>query len=406
MRLASFIAGNMEPILADWTEFARTLGSAARPMDTVQLRDHAAVMLADIAHDLETPQSVHDEKAKSRGQTDTPDAGADSAAQAHGAGRAGDGFTVDEMVAEYRALRASVLRRWAVACPTSSPADFEDVMRFNEAIDQSLAEALRRFSQDLDASREMFVSVLGHDLRTPLSAVLMAGHFMRDSGDLTEPYQALSERVVNSATRMAQMVDDLLDFTRSRLGNGIPVERHDTDLEIVVREAVDEVKAAYPESVFDLEISGNVHGAYDAARISQVLANLLGNAVQYGTPTSPIHVTATGEQDEIALRVQNRGPVIPSSKISGLFSPFKRLRAGASASETAHNLGLGLYVAERVVAAHGGAISVTSSEEDGTAFTVRLPRDAGQPTSRRLGDVRLQSRGADRRVDERRGASS
>ena len=99
MRLASFITGNMEPILADWTEFAKTLGSAARPMDTVQLRDHAALMLADIAHDLETPQSVQDEKAKSRGQTDAPDAGADSAAQAHGAGRAGDGFTVDEMVA-------------------------------------------------------------------------------------------------------------------------------------------------------------------------------------------------------------------------------------------------------------------------------------------------------------------
>lgn len=374
MRLAEFIISNMEPILSDWSEFADTLGPAAAEMDSVQLRDHAALMLTDIALDLETPQSVREEKAKSKGQTDTPDAGADSAAQAHGAGRAGDGFTVDEMVAEYRALRASVLRRWAVACPANSPADFEDVMRFNEAIDQSLAEALRRFTHDLDRAREMFVAVLGHDLRTPLSAVLMAGHYMRDSGDLSEPHQTLSERVVSSATRMTQMVDDLLDFTRGRLGNGIPVERHDADLGVVARAAVDEMITAHPGREFTLQITGNVRGMFDAARISQVLSNLLGNAVQYGAATSPIHVQAMGDGDAVVLRVQNGGSVIPANKIPGLFSPFKRLRGSVATGQDVHNLGLGLYVAERVVTAHSGTIAVTSTEADGTSFQVRLPR--------------------------------
>jgi signal transduction histidine kinase len=374
MRLAAFIRANMELILADWSEFAKTLGPAALEMDAVRLRDHAALMLADIAQDLETPQSDRDEEAKSRGEADTPDAGTDSAAQAHGAGRADDGFSVDEMVAEYRAFRASVLRLWSHACPISRPGDFEDVMRFNEAIDQSLAEALRRFTQDLDRSREMFVAVLGHDLRTPLSAVLMAGHVLRDSGDLAEPHQMLSARVVSSATRMTQMVDDLLDFTRSRLGNGIPVLRGDADLGKVARDAVSEITAANPDRLFDVRMSGNVQGAFDAARLSQVLVNLLSNAVQYGIPTLPVTVSVRGEGDEVILRVQNFGPVIPSAKIAGLFSPYKRLRPGEIAEQNTHNLGLGLYVAERVVSAHHGRIAVKSSATDGTEFTVRLPR--------------------------------
>lgn len=402
MRLAQFITGNLEPILADWSEFAKTLGPAAQEMDAAQLRDHAALMLADIARDLDTPQSVRAEKAKSKGQTDTPDAGADSAAQSHGAGRAGDGFTVDEMVAEYRALRASVLRQWAVACPTNSPADFQDVMRFNEAIDQSLAEALRRFTKDLDKAREMFVAVLGHDLRTPLSAVLMAGHYMRDSGDLLEPHQTLSERVVNSATRMTQMVDDLLDFTRGRLGNGIPVQPHDTDLGTVAREAVNEMTTAHPNREFVLETTGNLKGTYDAARISQVLANLLGNAVQYGSPTVPVRVSAIGEEDAVVLRVLNGGSIIPADKIPGLFSPFKRLHAGELAGPDMHNLGLGLYVAERVVSAHGGSIAVTSTEADGTSFQVRLPRSVVRQNANASPGRIPETRGADRRVTERR----
>lgn len=376
MRLAEFIKKNLELILADWSEFAKTLSPAARALNEVELRDHAALMLADIVHDLENTPGGENAEEKSKGHADATDAGADTAAQAHGAGRAEDGFTVDEMVAEYRALRSSVLRHWAEACPTYSSSDFKDVMRFNESIDQSLAEALRRFTRDLDASKEMFVAVLGHDLRTPLSAVLMAGHYLRDSGELAESHQLLSARIVASATRMTNMVDDLLDFTRGRLGNGIPVQRLDADLGAIATDAVAEMKTAHPNSVFDLTITGDVHGAYDAARISQVLTNLLGNAVQYGTPTLPIQVNVTGGSADVILRIRNSGPSISSESISGLFSPFKRLRAGSVAHQSAHNLGLGLYVADRVVAAHGGNITVTSSDENGTEFVVRLPRSA------------------------------
>lgn len=402
MRLAQFITGNMEPILADWSEFAKTLGPAALKMDATQLRDHAALMLSDIAKDLDTPQSVKEAQAKSKGHTDAPDVGADSAAQAHGAGRAGDGFTVDEMVAEYRALRASVLRLWSLACPENAPADLQDVMRFNEAIDQSLAEALRRFTQDLDRAREMFVAVLGHDLRTPLSAVLMAGHYMRDSGDLPEPHQALSDRVVNSATRMSQMVDDLLDFTRSRLGNGIPVERKPADLGNVARDAVGELTTAHPGREFLLDVAGDVTGSCDAARISQVLVNLLSNAVQYGAAKAPVRISVIGEGDAVVLRVQNGGSIIPAHKMPGLFSPFKRLRIPESAEKDLHNLGLGLYVAERVVTAHGGTISVTSTPADGTSFQVSLPRRATRPNISAAPEKVGDDRPAERRITERR----
>ena len=376
MRLAEFITDNTELILADWSEFARTLSPAARALDEVQLRDHAGLILAGIVRDLNRPSDplkANEKPAIRAGATDTR---ADSAAQAHGAGRAEDGFTLDEMVAEYRALRSSVLRHWAEASRTNLPSDFHDIMVFNESIDQSLSEALQRFTGDLDASKEMFVAVLGHDLRTPLSAVLMAGHYLRDNGELSEPLQQMSARIVSSATRMTEMVNDLLDFTRGRLGNGIPVQRIPADLGEIVREAVAEIQTAHPASTFAVTVTGDVRGDFDKARLCQVLANLFANAVQYGTPSLPIHVDVAQESDTVVLRIRNSGPSIPSEKMAGLFSPFKRLRAGDGEEESAHNMGLGLYVVERVITAHGGSIAVKSSDESGTEFVVCLPRSA------------------------------
>ena len=170
------------------------------------------------------------------------------------------------------------------------------------------------------------------------------------------------------------MVGDLLDFTRSRLGSGIPIVRARMDMAKVARDAVDEMAAAHPESVVAFRAFGDLWGEWDAARISQLLANLLGNAVQHGAAKSTISVTANGETKEVVLRVHNRGPVIPKSDLHGLFSPLKRLKSGDAPPRDSNSLGLGLYIVERIVTAHGGTVDVSSSEDAGTTFTVHLPR--------------------------------
>jgi signal transduction histidine kinase len=374
VRLADFIETNAEAILAEWVAFAATSGTAGKAMDLPALRDHAGEMLKTIVTDLRTPQTKAEQTEKSKGNSDTGPETADTPAEVHGAGRAASGFSLAEMVSEYRALRASVIRLWTKQCGTLTGADLEDLMRFNEAIDQSTAESITRFTQDLDQSKEMFIAVLGHDLRAPLGAVSMASQFMLDTGELKEPHLTLTTRILRSARRMNRMVGDLLDFTRSRLGSGVPIARRKMDVAVVARHAVEEMSDAEPASVIKLDTSGDLLGKWDSERISQLLSNMLANAVQHGTAEAPISVTVAGDTEGVVLRVHNRGPAIPASDLPGLFNPLKRLAPGEAATSNSHNLGLGLYIAERIVTAHGGTIDVESSAAAGTSFTVRLPR--------------------------------
>lgn len=374
MRLADYIAANTEPILAEWVTFAKASGPAGKTLDLAVLRDHAVAMLADIVADLRTPQTADQQAEKSKGNEQPDPAGGQTAAEVHGAGRAESGFTVGEMVSEYRALRASVIRLWTKDSGSLKGDDIEDLMRFNEAIDQSLAEAVTRYTQDIDRSREIFVAILGHDLRTPLGAVLTASQFMVDSGELREPNLTLATRITLSARRMNQMVGDLLDFTRGRLGSGIPVTKADMDLAGVARQAVDEIKGANPKRNIQFTATGNLQGQWDAGRIGQVVTNLVSNAVEHGDVNAPVSLTVQGEAADVVMRIHNDGTPIQNSALPTLFSPFKRLSAGATVTGPSTNLGLGLYIAERIVTAHGGSIDVRSSAEAGTLVTVRVPR--------------------------------
>jgi signal transduction histidine kinase len=374
MRLADFIRTNTEPILAEWVEFAATCSPAGTTMDVVALRDHAVAMLGHIVTDLETPQTKAEQTEKSKGKADGASDDGDTAAETHGADRAESGFTVGEMVSEYRALRASVIRLWTKSCGKLEADDLEDLMRFNEAIDQALAESITRHTGDIARSKEMFLAILGHDLRTPIGAVITSSQFMLDTGELVEPHLTLTTRIARSARRMNQMVGDLLDFTRSQFGSGVPIVRAEMDMAKEVQHAIDEVTAAHPDALLKLETSGDLRGNWDSARISQVLANLLGNAVQHGSAKTTIRITARGEAADVVLAVHNDGPAIPKSDLPDLFSPFKRLRSGEAPARATSNLGLGLYIVERIVTAHDGTIDVKSSATTGTTFTVRLPR--------------------------------
>ena len=367
MTLSAFIKENREPILKEWAAFASTCVPASDVMDVPELRDHADEMLTAIAKDLETYQTPGEQEQKSMGRAEGATRG--TAAHEHGADRAESGFTMEQMVSEYRALRASVIRLWTRDSGELGASDIEDLIRFNEAIDQALAESVVRYARNLDLSREMFLGILGHDLRTPLGAVITASTFMMELDELEEPHRSLMARIASSSRRMDRMVGDLLDLTRSRLGGGIPIERVDMDMRDAVREAVSEVGALHTTAEFDVRFDGDLHGCWDPERIAQVLANLIGNAVEHGAGTSPVTVAVGGDDETVRVAIHNEGTPIPESLVRRIFDPMKTRQGGSS-----QHLGLGLYIADQIVAAHGGRIEVESSASAGTTFTVHLPR--------------------------------
>jgi signal transduction histidine kinase len=376
MRLADFIVANREPILAEWVAFARTCSPASTAMDVEALRDHASEMLTVIAADLDTPQNRTEQSEKSMGRGVSDDAATDTAAEEHGAGRAESGFTVEQMVAEYRALRASVIRLWTAELGELGPSNIEDLTRFNEAIDQSLAESVSRYNQDLDQAKDVFLAILGHDLRTPLGAIYTSATFLLETQELREPALTLTARMARSAARSVEMVGDLLDFTRSRLGGGIPIERAEASIGKVVHDVVDEIAAANPERRFDVETRGEERGQWDCERITQALSNLIGNAVQHGAEHDVVSVGVNADPENVTISIHNSGRPIPRDRLNAIFNP---LRSGSKVLEPAAHgpqgsLGLGLYIAEQIVRAHGGSIRVASSEAEGTTFTVCLPR--------------------------------
>lgn len=373
--LADFILANREPILVDWEAFART---CAPTMSISGLRDHANEMLTVIAADLKTSQTKAEKSEKSKGNAPADESGEKTAAEKHGGERADSGFTVEQMVSEYRALRASVIRLWTASKGKIEPADLHDLTRFNEAIDQALSESVTRFTQDTTASKDMFLAILGHDLRNPLSAVITSAEFMLDTSELKEPELTLVTRIVSSSRRMNRLVGDLLDFTRTRLGAGIPIVRTEISLKKVIHDVVDEIAAAHPSRSIDVTGDDPKTGCWDCARISQVLANLIGNALEYGSDRSPISIDLKGDEKEARIAIHNHGAAIAPAELKGIFNPMKRTEtAGNSPSRgPSGNLGLGLYIAERIVNAHKGRIDLESSDAAGTTFTVHLPRSA------------------------------
>ena len=376
MRLHEFLLTNREQILMEWETFARSCAPASATMNAKALRDHASEMLTTIAADLTTWQNESERSAKSKGDAPATGSPATTAAEHHGAGRADSGFTVAQMVAEYRALRASVLRLWTRQQGELKSADIADLTRFNEAIDQSLAESAAEFNESVDNAKEMFLAILGHDLRTPLGAIYSSARFMLDTGELEEPHRTLTLRIANSAKRTTRMVGDLLDFTRSRLGGGIPIVRAELNLGKLLHDVIGEITAAHPERSIRLDAREEQLGEWDAERISQALSNLIGNAVEHGSPGTTVTVELRGDEENVAITIHNRGPAIPADRLDGIFNPMKvrTTPQKPGAGGPTGNLGLGLYIAERIVYAHQGRIEVESQEARGTTFTLHLPR--------------------------------
>jgi signal transduction histidine kinase len=367
LQLSGFISRHMDEIVAEWEAFARTLLPAAATMTSLALRDHARPILHAIARDIQA------EEAGVR-LLDPPGEG--TAATTHGVLRHLSGFNLLQVGSEYRALRASVIKLWRAHLPKEHQEALEDLTRFNESVDQALAESIASYAGELARSRDTFLAILGHDLRSPLTAVSMSGHYLSTAAMLggERELQAVA-RIQRSAAKMDTMIGDLLEFTRTRLGGGIPIVRQACDVGRICEAALEEMRSGHPGRDFRLATSGDLGGFFDGARLEQVLANLLNNAVQHGAEASPVILEAHGAPDAIHVQVKNHGRAIPADVLQVIFNPLVQVPTARN-QRRSRSLGLGLFIARNIVVGHGGTLVVESSDAAGTVFTARLPRGA------------------------------
>lgn len=373
MNISTFITHNMEQILAEWEAFAMTFGATTDKMSSHELRDHAKQILQFVAIDIETLETAEQTEAKSHGHGPNPNTG-ESASSTHGRLRYASGFTLVQLIAEYRALRASVLNLWQQSCKPAPTDSMQDVVRFNEAVDQSLAEAVAAYSDKVSETRDIFLAILGHDLRSPLAATATAGIYLSRQGAFEDRVRQIGVRIRRSAATMNGMVNDLLGLARTQLGDGIPIERRECDLLDMCHWAIEDAGAAHPRAEFRLNASGELIGMFDQPRLQQLLTNLANNAAQYGTPGKPIDVDIVGEKDAVVLKVHNEGVPIPKGALPTLFNTLVQLPEQDGNARPRNSLGLGLFIAKQIALAHGGDINVASDDVDGTVFTVGIPR--------------------------------
>ncbi|MGA9657767.1 MAG: HAMP domain-containing sensor histidine kinase [Asticcacaulis sp.] len=343
-------------------------------MSRLHLRDHIDEILASVSEDLKTKQTKAESIRKSHGESDSCPEHMDTAAELHGDQRYDDGFDVVQMVSEYRALRSSIIKLWTESKTTLDNTDVKDLTRFNEAIDQALAESVVKFNDKVDYSRNLLLGVLAHDLRSPLSTISMAGALLGRLGPLNEKQAAVTETFMASGDRMTHILSDLLDLARASHGTGLPIAARPMNIRSLAEHMVAETKTGNPDCHIILEIDGDTSGVWDSTRLGQLLSNLLGNAIQYGYKTSPVRLTIKGTKDLVSLIVHNEGPPIPPTQINSLFNSFTRGPVADVAENVRSNLGLGLFITNEIVKSHAGKIDVRSTEADGTSFVITLPK--------------------------------
>ena len=242
------------------------------------------------------------------------------------------------------------------------------------AIFADIGDRMRREQEARETARfrEHFIGIVGHDLRNPLTAIVTSAQLLLRYGQLQEKQSKVVGRISSSADRMARMIDDLLDFARSRLGGGFPIHPRRIDLRELCEHVVEELEFAFPARTVRIEAEGDLWGSWDPDRIAQVISNLVGNALQHSPDDAEVRVSMRTLDDTVFVTTHNGGAPIPPEVLPHIFEPGRRGDARAA------GLGLGLFIVQQIVLAHEGSIEARSSAEEGTTFTVTLPRKARQ----------------------------
>jgi len=375
MTLSEFIECHIHSIVEEWEQFARTQLPAAQGLSGEALRDHAALMLHTFAADMNGHQNKRDTAEKSRG--DAPDNSPDLslAARVHAMQRFSQGFTLSQMVSEYRALRAAVIHRWTVQLGVADSTHLSELVRFGESLDQAMTESVSVYMEQVEQSRNLLLGILGHDLRNPLGAVIMSAEYLLRGNNLNGVQTKAVSRIANSGAIMKKMVDDLLDFTQTMLKHALPIKRDAADLGDICIDVINELKAFHPGRNVHFDSQGNLAGHWDAIRLRQMVSNLTANAIQHSAATDVVRLFVTGQERTVQLEVHNDGDVISEEVRRTLFKP---LMAQPSHREDRHTgssgMALGLYIAHEIAVAHDGTIVVDSTASEGTTVTVCLPR--------------------------------
>ena len=400
-RLADFILGSIEPILGEWDSFARSIWPRLEleqaPVDPLELRDHAESILRSAAEDMQSAQSCVQQSGKSKGQGTggrSSDA-LDQASHVHAVDRVQSGFGLALVVAEYRALRASVIQLWRKSDPSPDLRDLEDLVRFNETIDQSLAEAVDSYlrlvgderekllaheraarieADSANRAKDLFLATLSHELRTPINAIAGWTHILRrpDRKDATlAEGLAVIDRSVKAQVRL---IDDLLDVSRIVSGT-LRLDTRPCDLADVVSAGVDAVRTAADARNITLDVQlgpPNCIAIGDASRLQQVVWNLLSNAVKFTSTGGRIVVKLAREQSSFSIQVSDSGTGISAEILPHVFDRFRQ--ADSSARRESGGLGLGLSIVKHIVEQHEGTVEAFSAGKGfGSTFTVRLP---------------------------------
>lgn len=389
MNIGEFIEQQVEPIVDEWVKFADTRLRPSHDFSRSELADHAKVLLMAIAADMKQVQGAQAKHDKSQGNQPGNAPNLTREAEAHAIQRFDQGFSMDDLLSEFRALRASVIRRWTRQIQKPRVEDLEELTRFGEAMDQALSASVSLYSKKVDDSRNLLLGVLGHDLRTPLGVVHMSSHYLLRADTLTPAQTKAVVRIQTAAERMRGMVMDILDFTQTAFGVALPIVPAPADFATITRDIVSEVAALHPESRIELACEGELTGRWDAARVGQMLANLVANAVQHGASGEPIIVCVEGDAEAVRVQVSNAGPPIPAEARENLFSPLRQKPSAEPERQSGSSgLGLGLYITREIAEAHGGSVEVVSGNE-GTTFSVRLPRTPPLAADRRARNPQL-----------------
>ena len=395
MRLADFILANVEPILVEWEMFARSIWPRAAAADPAEVRNDAEDILRATALDMQSDQTSAQQAEKSKGRAGDEGAGIARASSSHGASRVASGFEVSAVIAEYRALRASVLRLWRESHAAPDVRDLDDLTRFNESIDQSLTHAVRSYAEQVERDRhallaneqasrreaeaanrakDVFLATLSHEMRTPLNAIVGWLTILRHENIEKKHFQEGLEVIERNTMAQAQLIDDVLDVSRIVSGK-LRVNIGPCELTDVINAGVNVVRPAAEARgiALNVQVDPSASSAScDAVRMQQVVWNLVSNAVKFTPKGGRVDVTLSREQSSIQIEVSDNGQGISAELLPRVFDRFRQ--ADSSTRRRFGGLGLGLSIVKFIVEAHGGTVEANSAGEGkGSTFTVRLP---------------------------------
>ena len=363
MSLRRFLHESLDDILAEWEK------EGGLP---------ATGLTARRLHFGQVLRAVADEMNRMSASAATASAAAAATLAEDAPRRAGGGEPshshAGQLVDDYASLRASVLRQWRQKHPSPSAADLDELVHFNEAMDRSLAELSATFSPSQSQPNALFLGVLNHELRTLVASILMSGQVLTHRSAPGSPEGKAAQRILRSCEQLRQSLDALSDFTKVRLGAPLDIDRVRDDMGVLCRQALDAFARIDPERKIRLTSDGDLSGDWDVTRLREAVGGLIANAARFASRGSWVTIAVDGHAaDEVKVTVHGDGTPIDVETLQTIFDPVARVE---SENATYAGLGLGLFIVRKVVDAHGGNVSVEASAQDGTTFTMVLPRHA------------------------------